>query len=225
MSDKIKRNDNKGIEITKPSYDKQAVVSTEGIEIRREGKPISSEITRSGILYLLIDCSGSMAGDKLDQAKRGAVNFTKEAKIKGYTVGLIKFHSYATHLCEPQREISVLSRYLEPIQVEGGTNMVDAFHLAFEKLRDKIGNRVVVLVTDGQPTDGEPTPEEATLREAYKIKKNGIDIITIGTDDADREFLRKIATRTDLAVMVSREKLEKGITSTAKKLPMLPKGK
>ena len=219
-------NNSKGIEITKSTYNKRVVVSNEGLEIVREGKPVRGDATGGGIVYLLIDCSGSMAEcNKLNQAKKGAINFTKEAQVKGYIVGLIQFADTAIHLREPQQDITTLPRYLATMQAEGYTNMAEALHLAFEKLKDKVGNRVVVLVTDGQPTEGEPTPQEATLREAYKIKEKGIDIITIGTDDADKEFLKEIATRTDLAVMVSKGKLEKGITSITKKLPMLPKGK
>jgi len=223
MAKKIEQN-NKGIEITKSTtYNKRVLVSNKGIEIIREGKPISGETTRSGVVYLLIDCSESMRGNKLEQAKKGAINFTKEAQFKGYTTGLIRFADAAIHLCKPQQEISVLSCRLEEMQAGGYTDMDQALRLAFKKLRDKTGNRVVVLITDGEPTKGEPTPKEATLQTARKLKESGIDIITIGTDDADRKFLKRIATRTDLAVMVSREKLEKSITSTAKMLPTLTK--
>ena len=223
MLDIIIEQNNKEIKITKSTCDKRTVVFDEGIEIRREGRPINGDITESGIVYLLIDCSGSMVGDKLNQAKKGAVNFAKEAQIKGYVVGLIQFADAAIHLCKPQRETSALRQHLETMQAEGYTNMAEALHLAFEKLKSRAGSRVIVLVTDGEPTAGEPTPEEATLKEANKIKDSDIDIITIGTDDADKDFLRKIVTRTDLAVMVSKKKLEKGIISTAKKLPILPK--
>lgn len=207
-----------GIEITK--RDKRIVVSPGGIEIRREGRLVSGEVVRMGFVYLVVDCSGSMAGgNKLSQAKKGALNFAEDTLTKGYLTGLIQFGSSATHLCEPQRGVSVLHHHLEMMSAEGGTNMVDAIELATTRLKDKKGFRVMVIVTDGMPTAGEPDPQTATLLVAQRAKKKDIDIITIGTDDADRGFLRKLASRTELTVMVSRDHLGRGITSAAKMLP------
>ena len=204
---------NKGIEITK--QDNRIVVSHEGIEIRREGKPISVEVVGTGFVYLVVDCSGSMsAGHKLDHAKKGALNFAKDALTKGYLTGLIKFESSATHLCEPQQKVSVLQRHLDTMYVGGSTNMAEAIQLATENLRNRRGIRVMVIVTDG-----EPDSVTDTLLAAQKAKKNGIKIITIGTDDANRDFLRKLASETELTVMVSRDQLERGITSAVKMLP------
>lgn len=172
-----------------------------------------------GSLYILLDCSGSMEGEKLNKAKKGSLNFAKEAQIKGYAIGLVKFDSDATHICKPLRDISVLSHYLEGIKAGGSTNIADAIQLAKQKLLNKTGFRVMVIVTDGEPTDGEPTPREATLKAAKEAKIIGIDIITIGTDDADRNFLSKLASKTELSVKVKRDQLEKGITSMTKLLP------
>ena len=51
------------------------------------------------------------------------------------------------------------------------------------------------------------------------MKDREIDIITIGTEDADRIFLKELASRSDLSVMVSSDDLGSGIASTAKMLP------
>jgi len=50
--------------------------------------------------------------------------------------------------------------------------MADAIQLSTRKLIQKIGFRVMVIVTDGEPTYGEPTPEEATLKAAKEAKNN-----------------------------------------------------
>jgi len=212
----------KGIEITK--QDKRITVSQQGIEIRREGRSVSAEVKEIGFVYLVVDCSTSMGeGDKLNQAKRGTLNFVKDALAKDYLTGLIKFNSSATHLCEPTQKISVLDQHIEKMWASGSTNMVEAIQLTDQKLKNKKGTRVMVVVTDGEPNGpGDPT---ASLEAGKKAKREGIDIITIGTDDADQEFLRKLASRTELGVKVSREQFEKGITSTAKMLPQLGPGK
>jgi len=205
----------KDIEIIRHSADERITISQRGVEIRYEGKPVSLA-TRTGYVYLVVDCSGSMEGDKLNQAKKGSLNFAKNALVKGYLTGLIQFGSSAVHLCEPQREISVLDQYLKKMETGGKTHMAKAIYLAHQRLKDKVEARVMVIVTDGEPNG--PGDPEASLRAAEKAKKDRIDIITIGTDDADREFLKKLASRTELGIKVSREQLEQGIASSAKML-------
>ena len=68
-------------------------------------------------------------------------------------------------------------------------------------------------------TDGMPDHEEKALDAARDAKERGIDIITVGTDDADRVFLEKLASRKDLVVVVKSEQLGEGITSAAGMLP------
>lgn len=189
-------------------------LTEDGIKIQREKKPVRGELIRVGFVYLVVDCSGSMEGEKLKQAKKGALNFAKDALTKEYSTGLVQFESVATHLCEPLRSIEILDGYLQEMKAGGSTNMAEAISLTTKNLKDKAGFRVMVIVTDGIPDD-----EEAVLRVAQQAKNKRIDIITIGTDDADEEFLKKLASRAELNVMVPRNQLEQGITSTVKMLP------
>ena len=110
-----------GIRITK--RDTRIVVSQGGVRIQHEDKPVKAESAHTGVVYLLIDCSGSMEGDKLNQARRGALTFAKDAQRKGYSTGLIQFDSSAEHLCDPQRELSILEGQLKGITIGGSTNM------------------------------------------------------------------------------------------------------
>jgi len=160
-------------------------------------------------------------GDKLDQAKRGSRNFVREALAMGYLVGLIQFDGSPSHLCEPKKEIEVLEQHINAIRIGFYTNITEAIKLADEKLRERTGFRVIVVATDGEPWP--PDSKEAALRAAEQIKKSGIDIIAIGTDDADKDFLKKLASRADLGVKVTREQFGPSIAGAAKMLPMLPK--
>ena len=208
----------KGFEVAK--QDKRVAISRGGIKIRHKGMPLSGGIAGTGFVYLVIDCSGSMQGNKLNQAKKGALNFAKEAKTKGYSVGLIQFHSNVTHLCEPTREIALLKRYLENIEVGDATHMAKAIELARKKLEGMKGALAMLVATDGMPNG--PGDPEASLEASKRAKGKRIDIITIGTDDADQGFLQELASRTELGVKVARVQFEQAITLAAKKLPMLP---
>ncbi len=197
----------------------QVSISQRGIEIKCDDKPINVRMIKIGFVYLLIDCSGSMAGSKLEQAKTGALDFAKNALTKEYVTGLVKFGSVATHICEPIENTEILKKHLESISIEGSTNMTDAIILTIEKLRNRMGLRVMVIVTDGRPDDA-----DSALAVAKQAKKQRIEIITIGTDDANEAFLKKIASRADLNVMVSSNQLAHGIVSTINMLPKHQRG-
>ncbi len=185
-----------------------------GIEIKSNGKPINLEVTEQGLVYLLLDCSGSMSGRKIEQAKKGAIDFAKSAQKKGYSTGLISFESSAEHICKPQRNYENLFSFIKKIRVGNSTNMAHAISMATQKLGAKKCSRVIVLVTDGYPDS-----QELTLEAANKAKSMKIEIITIATEDADRAFLKKISTTDKLAVNVQSKHLAKGIVSTAQMLP------
>jgi len=173
-------------------------------------------------VYLLVDCSISMRGDKVLQAKSGALDFAKKAFGKGYVTGLIQFDSMPRLLCEPDANLSVLDNALTRITIGDLTHMAKAINLANSLLKNISSTRVIVIVTDGVPNeDGDP---ELTLKAASIAKKNGIDIIAIGTDDADHEFLKRIASRTDLAVKTTNVQLGKTIGDSFIMLPSGNKG-
>ncbi len=203
-----------GVAISSVGKDKRVASTGGGITIRREGKPLERTALRGGSVYLVIDCSSSMAGQKIAQAKEGALNFAQEALTRRYAIGLISFSSIATHICEPREEVSHVQRHLPGLEPDGSTNMARAVELATVKLEGKPGPLAMVVITDGMPDH-----EGAALGAARDAKRLGIDIITVGTDDADRNFLQKLASRDDLVVVVTPEALGKSITSAAEMLP------
>jgi len=198
------------------------VMDNRGITITHRQKPITrQEMGVIGYVYLLIDCSGSMAfGRKLEQALAGARGFAQEAMQKGYRVGVISFAGTTHHICAPQSDITKIDRFLtiSRWELEGWTNIAAAIRLGIQKLQERKGFRALVLITDGQPNVGRPSPEKAALKEARNAKSFGIDILTIGTDNAELSFLERLATRTELASYVTKENLSEAISSSAQLL-------
>ncbi len=179
-----------------------------------DGRVVDIQQPCSAFAYLVIDCSGSMSGNKLDQAKKGTIEFAEDAMKKGYSIGLIKFDSSATLLCESQGEIKNLHHYIAELVAGGTTNMAQGIQLAMKSLSFKNSVQAMVVVTDGMPDD-----PKATLDAVQQAKELGIDVIAIGTDDADKDFLKKLASRDELSIKVSRDRFGQSIASASKMLP------
>lgn len=176
-------------------------------ENRRLKSATSAEEIRPSLqdVLLLVDTSGSMAGDKITQAKQGAVDFARSANRYGCTTALAVFGSRAAMVCDLTVETTMFERKITNLQpgiVGGSTNLAAGLDLArkFPHL-----NAVVVI------TDGQPDSQRAALSSAEKLKKAGVDILCIGTDDADRSFLARLATRSDLALHVESRNLRASI--------------
>ena len=180
-----------------------------------------NKVKSSGVVYLLMDCSGSMAeGRKLQQAKEGLITFAVDAIAKGYLVGLIKFDTNATHISDPQKNIPALQSCINKMISTGSTNMTEAIVMATRKLIRVSGIRIMLIATDGYPNC-----QDSAIRAANNAKGMDIEIRTVGTDNADKSFLQKIATRNDLALKVPEKEFGKAISSMADSLKALPSGK
>lgn len=167
-----------------------------------DGKTIPLKTNRpeiNGRIVLLIDCSGSMSGSKLQQAKKGVVSFSDKASEDNNQVGLVSFDSEVHYHAEPTSNLESLRSAVNSLETTGTTNMSDGIAFAARVLGGE-GPRTIVMVSDGMPD----SPEEA-LEEARKAKAQGIDIICIGVDDADLDFLKQIASIEKMAQKVTSE--------------------
>lgn len=164
--------------------------------------------------HLLVDCSGSMEGDKLQQARQGSWGFAERALAQGFAVGLIAFASNAARLIRPQSTLPPLKEATMRLAAAGTTDLAAALRLATQELGPVRGDRVICVVTDGMPDNQADALEAATA-----AKDRQISIMVIGTDDADHAFLAKLATRDALARKAERAQLARSITEMTRLLP------
>lgn len=166
-------------------------------------------------VYIVLDYSGSMrTGSKLRQAKDGAREFAEKALKSGYAVGLVQFATTPRRALIPQRTLDGFHTALNAWEPAGSTDMGAAIRLVVAEFRDFHGTKVMCLVTDGMPDH-----VGKALAAARGAHGAGIDIMAIGTDDADRAFLSKLTTRSELAVTVKRHEFHKAISDMALLLP------
>jgi Mg-chelatase subunit ChlD len=207
--------DKKGIQLSNNTTEKGISIVIGDTKVSTDGQPINIRFEKQmGYVYILLDCSGSMAGNKIKQAKEGIIDFAKDAFIKEYFVGLISFDSLAKIICKPTSDINLITNSLEKMLTTGTTNMADAIILAHHELKSTNYTRYIVIATDGQPDN-----EQFALTAGQRAKADNIDIIAIGTDGANQDFLRKIASKSELSNKVLKEEFGVGISSSVKLLP------
>ena len=148
--------------------------------------------------YLLIDESGSMAGRRMEEAKKACKHIVKDVvDLKLHRIGLISFDNHATPLCALTQNANELMRAIDQLSAGGLTNMTDAIQIAFEQLEPSTNKKAVIIVTDGDPDS-----KRSALRAAEEARGAGIDIAAIGVQDADSSYIRQLASASDLVFMV-----------------------
>ncbi len=137
---------------------------------------------------LVMDTSGSMAGPKMDQARK-ALEFCINAMKKGDRLHLISFatevDSYKNDLFEiDDKTRTGALEYVKNMEPMGGTNISEAMLKALNALKKKNGERpaFIVFVTDGKPTAGLTEPDEI-IREVKSGNNGKIRIFTFGVGD------------------------------------------
>lgn len=176
---------------------------------RRASKTPSALVVKKSVIddndsvYILIDASGSMDGDKIEQAKQGAREYAKTATSKGYSVGLISFDYNIKHLLRPTKELNGnFEKVINSIEARNSTNLTDAIKAAQAHFLSRRRKRVIMIITDGMPDS-----QSTALSAANDAKRDGIEIQCIGTYDVNQEFVDKLVTRNGLGQLVENNRL------------------
>ncbi|HLU38884.1 MAG TPA: VIT and VWA domain-containing protein, partial [Planctomycetota bacterium] len=127
----------------------------------RPGKPVRREVT------VVLDRSGSMAGEKLDQARAAALQVIA-ALDDGEQFNLIDYATTVERFAprpvvKDDRSLAKVSAYLGALRPLGGTNTHDALLEALRQPTDGVALPIVLFLTDGLPTVG--TTAERAIRE------------------------------------------------------------
>ncbi len=179
--------------------------------VAKETKPAPKDVV------FVVDTSGSMAGAKLQQAKK-ALQFCVENLNADDRFEIVRFSTEAESLfgklseadSEHRKRASNFIGDLKPI---GGTAIADALQTAFRARTEKSERPfVIIFLTDGLPTVGTRNPDEIVA----DVKKAGdarIFSFGIGSDvntqlldqiaDGTRAFSQYVLENEDLEVKVS----------------------
>ncbi len=159
----------------------------------------NAEVEAKDITFVL-DNSGSMNGEKLEQAKK-ALLFCLNSLNKKDRFQLIRFSTEAEAPFDGLAEVSPANLqtardFIGNLNAIGGTNIEDALQLALSDVNNSGRPHLIIFITDGKPTVGEL--KEATL--LAKIKAKNIShtrIFTFGIGyDLNTHLLDKITELT-----------------------------
>ena len=169
-------------------------------------RPPSSATTQAppepSRIFLLIDGSASMAGHPLLEARNAAREFLGRCDFTATEVGLISFSDQVTLQCELTSNSRKVQSALDRLEADGTTNLADALELASDRLMNPERRRYVVILTDGYPDATEAAVEQAT-----KARDRGIEIVAIGTGDADLAYLRRLSSTEAGSIFAARGEL------------------
>jgi Ca-activated chloride channel family protein len=149
----------------------------------------------------VLDTSGSMAGAKMEQARK-ALKFCLSSLTTKDRFALMNFattvNTYSEHLTEAgQSAVADAKKWVDDLQATGGTAIDDALRAAQEfRSSDEGRSFTIVFFTDGQPTVGETDPEKI-IKSTMARNTANTRIFTFGVgDDVNASMLDRLAEQT-----------------------------
>ena len=185
---------------------------------RATGPAIKREVT------LVIDRSGSMQGEKIEQARSAALQVV-EGLEEGEAFNIIDYSDsvarFATHPVIKSKETMGQARtYIRRLRAEGSTNIHDAL---VEAMRQPNTDRMLpltIFLTDGLPTAGE-TRETAIRNAVVAANTHKRRIFTFGVGfDVNAPLLTSIAnaTRATATFVFPNENVEAKVSQVFRRL-------
>jgi Ca-activated chloride channel family protein len=152
------------------------------------------EVSQNGLdIVVAIDTSKSMlatdiAPDRLERAKLAALELMQDAKSD--RLGLVAFAGDAFLECPLTVDNTAFQQSVQALDVnsipEGGTAIASAIDTAMTAFKASGGDKVLVLLTDGEDN----VNESSALEAAQDAAKAGLKIFTIGIGTAAGDLIR-----------------------------------
>lgn len=175
------------------------------VTLNLQGTP-PVNVVRPNDVILIIDRSGSMGTEKMNNAKEAAKGFIDLMDLSKHEVGVLDYSSNAYPGLPLTTDATAAKAYIDKIASGGGTNTAEAITKAQAMLANHRTDAqpVIVLLTDGDATVGGDglNAYDYTLKKAQEAKEAGIVFYTIalldkGTDpetSGPNKLLKDMAT-------------------------------
>lgn len=156
---------------------------------------------RKANVYLVVDTSGSMEGEKLAAAQAALREFLSQIKGDQEQVGLVEFSSTVNNIDDLEELGSnrqQLEQSIDVLQAGGNTALLDAVRAAYARLQqtgDPERINAIVAMTDGRENASSISLAQLR-REIERGNQTGVPVVIFAIafgDDADYEVLQSIA--------------------------------
>ena len=182
-------------------YNANGIVEVEAMDLRSgqtlahrlaAGHITLEDLARNRIpmqMALIMDCSGSMYGQSIDDAKLAATSFVQRSLQPSRAIALVAFPGGV--LASPTNDLARLTNAIDNLTPIGSTPMAQGLRDARDLLRPRAGvQRVFVVMTDGHPDD-----PDAVTAEIHRIRSTGGRVVTIGVGpQVQQDFLSGLAS-------------------------------
>ena len=182
----------------------QTALQIPGAKVVETVKDVWWYTKRHTNVYLVVDTSGSMAGNKLAGAQEALRTFVGQIKGDIERVGLIEFSSYVSDIIsldELGRNRTNLEVKIESLEAGGDTALLDAVNAAYvhlQELKDSERINAIVVMTDGKENNSSLSLERL-VRNMEIGNTRGVPVVVFCIaygDDADYHTLEAIAQAT-----------------------------
>ena len=191
------------------------------------GVPADARKTTTAIkreVTLVIDRSGSMAGEKIEQARSAALQVV-EALEEGEAFNIIDYSDTVARFAESpvikdKAQMSQARAYIARLRADGGTNIRDALVEALDQPATAQMLPLTIFLTDGVPTSGE-TRESAIRSSVVAANKHRRRIFSFGVGfDVNAPLLTSVAnaTRATATFVFPKENVETKVSEVFRRL-------
>ena len=191
------------------------------------GVPADAQKTATSIkreVTLVIDRSGSMAGEKIEQARSAALQVV-EALEEGEAFNIIDYSDTVARFAETpvikdEAQMSQARAYIRRLKADGGTNIRDALVEALDQPATPQMLPLTIFLTDGMPTSGE-TRESAIRSSVVAANKHRRRIFSFGVGfDVNAPLLTSVAnaTRATATFVFPKENVETKVSEVFRRL-------
>ncbi len=178
---------------SKPGYFMLAVSPPQGEE--------RAARARSKDICFVVDTSGSMAGEKLEQAK-AALRYCLNSLASGDRFTVVRFSTEAEAfrggmVAASRQNVRDALAFVDGFRARGGTAIEEALAVALKSVGDARGEAgrpsMVAFITDGRPTIGERKPD-AIVRKVKDANRSKARVFVFGVgNDLNARLLDRLA--------------------------------
>ncbi len=179
------------------------------------------EIARD--VTLVLDISGSMSGDKIDQARAALdqilAGLRPQDRFRLITFNAVVRSFQSDFAPADRRTLREARDYLAGVRAEGSTNVMDALREALAPQAERGRLSLIVFLSDGKPTVGETSPE--AIAEAVEQLRDGERVFAFGVGyDVNTYLLDRMAEggRGTVSYVRPGEDVEEAVSSLTRKI-------